>query len=191
MSLKPALRIAVVMVAAAGPAQAIEFNQVGPAKSRLDFVTRQMGVPVDGSFRKFATQLRFDPAKPNEAKAEIEIDLASIDAGSKDANDEVVGKAWFNTKQFPTAKFVSASVRPLGNNRFEVAGKMTIKGRTQNTVAPFTFKQDANRGYFDGAFTLKRADFGIGEGVWADYGTVANEIQIKFHFEAAEGAARK
>ena len=64
------------------------------------------------------------------AAAELEIDLASIDAGSKDANDELAGKACFNTKVFPVAKFVLTSVKPLGDNRFEVAGKMTIKGRT-------------------------------------------------------------
>jgi polyisoprenoid-binding protein YceI len=191
MFFKRSLLIAGLALSAAGSAQAIEFTQTDSAKSSLKFVTRQMGVPVDGLFRKYATQLRFDPAKPTEAKADIEIDLASIDAGSKDANDEVAGKAWFNTKQFPTAKFVSGSVRALGNNRFEVAGKMTIKGRTRDVVAPFSFKQDANRGIFDGAFTLKRADFAIGEGVWADFETVANEIQIKFHFEAALAAAKK
>lgn len=191
MFMKRTVLSAALVLATAGSAQAVEFNQVDSARSSLKFVTRQMGVPVDGSFRKFATQLRFDPAKPAEGKAEIEIDLPSIDAGSQDANDEVVGKAWFNVKQFPTAKFVSSSVRALGNNRFEVAGKMTIKGRTQDVAAPFTFKQDANRGVFDGGFTLKRADFAIGEGPWADFGAVANEIQIKFHFEAVLAAAKK
>ena len=40
------------------------------------------------------------------------------------------------------------------------------------------------QGLVDGAFVLKRADFAIGEGSWSDFGTVANEIQIKFHFLA-------
>jgi hypothetical protein len=31
---------------------------------------------------------------------------------------------------------------------------------------------------------LKRADYGIGEGMWADFGTVANEVQIKFQLVA-------
>ncbi|MBS0465139.1 MAG: YceI family protein, partial [Proteobacteria bacterium] len=38
---------------------------------------------------------------------------------------------------------------------------------------------------------LKRGDYGIGEGMWADYGTVANEVQIKFRLVAAAAAGKK
>ena len=81
-------------------------------------------------------------------------------------------------------------MKPLGGDKYEVAGKLTIKGRTQDVVAPFTFRQDGGNGIFDGGFTLKRLDFGVGDGAWADVGTVANEVQIKFHIVAA-AAARK
>jgi polyisoprenoid-binding protein YceI len=153
-----------------------------PAGAELpqSFVSKQMNVPVDGKFTSFRSKLAFDPARPAAAKAEFEIDLASIDAGSKDANDEVAGKAWFNTKAFPVAKFVATTVKPLGNNRFEVAGKMSIKGKTLDLVTPVTVSQQGNSASFDGSLVLKRADYGIGDGIWADFGTVANEIQIKF-----------
>lgn len=178
-------------IATIGNAQAIEYSQTDAARSNLKFVSKQMGVPVDGQFRKFAAQVKFDPAAPAQASATLDIDLASIDAGSKDANDEVAGKAWFNVKAHPTARFVSSSVKPLGGDRYEVAGRMTIKGRSQDVSAPFTFKPNGNSASFDGGFVLKRADFGIGEGPWADFGTVANEIQIRFRFEVAAATAKK
>ncbi len=165
-------------------AQAAEFTSIQADKSSLSFVYKQMGVPVDGHFKKFNTQFTFDPAKPANAKASFDLDLASIDAGSEEANDEVAGKDWFNTKAFPKATFVSTGIKPLSTNRYEVSGKMTIKGRTQNIAAPFTFNPQGNAAIVDGAFVLKRADFAIGEGSWSDFGTVANEIQIKFHFLA-------
>ena len=173
------------------PAQAVEFGAVQADKTQVAFTYKQMNVPIDGKFKKTAASIAFDPAKPQAAKATLEIDLASIDAGSQEANDEVAGKLWFNTKAFPKATFVSSGVKALGNNRFEVAGKLTIKGKTQDATAPFTFKQDGANGVFDGTFTLKRADFAIGEGMWADFGTVANDIQIKFHLVAAPAAAAK
>ncbi len=173
----------------AGTAHAVEFKQVDAAKSTLAFNTKQMGVPVPGSFKKFSTQIAFDPAKPTAASTTLDIDLASIDAGSKDANDEVVGKQWFNVNAFPTAKFVSTGVKALGGNRFEALGKMTIKGQTRDVVAPFTFKQDGANGVFDGAFVLKRMDYNIGEGPWSDFSAVANEIEIKFHVVATPAAA--
>ncbi|GAB2181569.1 YceI family protein [Denitratisoma sp. agr-D3] len=160
---------------------AVEFNAVQADKSAITFAYKQMGVGMEGHFKKFSAQLAFDPAKPTAAKAVLDVDLASIDTGSAEANDEVAGKQWFNTKAYPTAHFASSSVKALGGNRYEVAGQLTIKGRTQTVTAPTTVTVQGKAASFDGTFTLKRADFAIGEGPWADFGTVANEIQIKFH----------
>ncbi|MGE5489893.1 MAG: YceI family protein [Actinomycetota bacterium] len=176
---------AVALAAAFANAHSAEFGQILADKSNLTFISKQMGVPVEGRFRKFNAALAFDPAKPAQANAKMDVDLSSIDAGSKDANDEVAGKSWFNVKLFPTASFVSTGVKPLGGDRYEVAGKLTIKGKSQDVVAPATFKQEGGNGVFDGGFVLKRLDFAIGEGPWSDVGTVANEVQIRFHLVAA------
>ena len=172
-------------------AQAAEFNQLQPQQSEVAFVFTQMNVPIDGKFRQFTGKLSFNPAKPTLAKAEISIALASIDAGSDEANDEVAGKLWFDTKTYPSANFVATEIKPLGDNRFNVTGTMRIKGKTHTVSTPATFTQDGNRAVFAGSFILKRADFGIGEGVWADFGTVANEIQIKFKLVATAAAGKK
>ena len=181
------LAIALIGMLVVTPTQSAEFNAIATDKSSLVFVYKQMNVPVEGRFKKFSAQISFDPAKPAAAKAALDVDLASIDAGSSEADDEVAGKAWFNTKTYPQAKFVSTGVKALGGNRYEVSGKMSIKGRTQEVSAPFTFTPQGNGAVVDGAFVLKRADFAIGEGAWADFGTVANEIQIKFRFLASAG----
>lgn len=178
--------LTLTLFAAAAPAQAVEYGPVLADKSSVTFTSKQMGVPVDGRFRKFAATLAFDPAKPAAASARIEIDLASIDAGSSDANDEVAGKQWFNIKAFPAATFVSSSVRALGGDRYEAVGKLGIKGRTQDVTLPFTVRHDAAGATFDGSFVLKRLDFAIGEGAWSDVATVANEVQIRFHLVAAK-----
>jgi len=166
-------------------AQAAEFNQVQADKSAINFVYQQMGVKLDGKFRKFAARLNFDPAKPTEAKATIDVDLASVDTGAQEGDDEVAGKPWFNTKAFPTAQFVSGPVKALGGNRYEVAGKLTIKGKTQDVVVPATFTEQGKTGVFDGSFTIRRADFSIGEGAWAKFDIVANDVQIKFRITAS------
>ncbi len=162
-------------------AGAAEYKSLVLAKSQIRFTYKQMGVPVDGQFRKFQSQISFDPAKAANAKVSFEIDLASIDAGSSEANQEVAGKQWFNTKAFPSAQFVADSVKALDGNRYEVGGKLTLKGRTQplRTVATLTPAEGGAR--FEGQLSLKRGDFAIGEGPWADYATVANEVLIRFN----------
>lgn len=170
---------------AASSVSAVEYSQVLAEKSAINFGYKQMGVPLEGKFKKFASKVVFDPAKPEAASASFDIELASIDTGSSEADDEVVNKEWFNAKAYPVAKFVSSGVKPLGGNRYEVQGKLTIKGKTLPVTAPFTYRTDATNGIFDGSLTIKRLDYAIGEGEWKDVSTVANEIQIKFHIVAA------
>ena len=171
-------------LATAFSAQAVEYSQVQIDKSAIAFVYKQMGVAVDGKFKKFASQLNFDPAKPTAAKATFEVDLASVDTGAPEGDQEVAGKPWFNTKAFPTAKFVSTGVKALGGNKYEVAGQLSIKGKTQDVVVPATFTAQGNSGVFDGSFTIRRADFSIGEGSWAKFDIVANDVLIKFRITA-------
>lgn len=173
----------------AGAVQAVEFNTVQLDKSQITFVSRQMGVPVDGQFRKFSAQVAFDPDRPATGRTQIEIDLAGIDAGSAEANDEVKGKAWFNVREFPTARFVSSGVQALGKGRFEARGQMTIKGRSHEVVAPFTFRQDGSAAVLDGSIPIRRLQYGVGEGAWSDTATVADEVVV--HFRFIVGAARK
>ena len=170
---------------------ALEFNQVQIGESSVTFGYKQMNVPLDGKFKKFSSAIQFDPAKVAGAKARLEIEVGSIDTGSAEGDDAVAGKLWFNAKAFPTASFVSTSLKALGGNRYEAAGKLTIKGKTLDVVAPVNFSSTGTRGLFDGGFTIKRLDYAIGEGEWADLGTVANEIQIKFHIVVNASPAKK
>jgi len=177
--------IAVLGLGISLSAHATEYGLLQADKSSLGFTYKQMNVPVDGSFKRFKAQLSFDPAQPTHASAAFDIEVASIDVGSAEGNGEVSGKLWFNTASFPIARFVSTGVKPLGNNRYEIAGKLSIKGKTLDVVAPVGFKQDGANGVFEGALSIRRADYAIGEGMWADYGTVANDVQIRFRLVAA------
>lgn len=168
-------------------ASAVEYKAIAPEKSKVSFQYKQMGVAMDGQFKKFAAQLSFDPAKPAAARAQIEIDLASVDAGSSEADDEVVGKAWFNTKAFPKATFVSREVKATGANQFEVTGTLSIKGKSQDIKFPLKHMPQGSAGVFTGDFVIRRADFSIGEGTWAKFDVVANDIPIHFQLTAISG----
>lgn len=181
--------LSLLLLSTPAAVQAVEYTRVLTEQSRIGFVSRQMGVPVEGQFRRFHVQLAFDPARPEAARASLEIDLASIDAGSREANEEVVGRNWLNTSQFPTARFQSTGLRHLGGNRYELRGPMTLKGRTGELVLPVTFTPAGSGGVIEGGFVLRRLAWGIGEGPWGDPGTVADEVQVRFRLVVAEAAA--
>ena len=145
-----------VLLMSALPGQAVEYAVVQAGRSSVGFVSKQMGVPVEGRFRSVAVQLAFDPARPEKAAASIEIDVGSVDAGGPEVNEEVRRKPWFDARTHPVARFVSGTVRTLGGNRYEVTGRMTLKGRTREVSAPFVMRMDGGFAVFEGAFVLKR-----------------------------------
>jgi len=161
-------------------AQAQSVDTIDIARSAITFVATQMGVPAEGSFKRFTARVEFDPAHLAASQARIEIELDSFESGITEVDTEVRRKAWFNTARFPTATFVSSALRSLGGHRYEATGKMTIKGRTREVTVPFSVRQDGGAAVFEGALPLRRLDYGIGEGPWADTETVADEVQIGF-----------
>lgn len=168
-------------------AHAVEYSIIDPDASRLAFTYRQMSVNMDGSFSQLqARQFSFDPSAPEAAHVVIEIPLAGIDAGYGEANAELKKSEWLNTAAHPVAKFESSKVEALGANRYAVTGQLSIKGKTREVTAPFTFSVKGSTGIFDGVLSFSRADFAIGEGQWRDAGIVANDIQVKFHVVAGQ-----
>ena len=171
-------------LALAMQAQAAPYTAIVPAKSSVTFSYKQMGVAMDGRFKKFAAQVNFDPAKAEQAKVSFEVDLASVDAGSSEADDEVVTKSWFNAAAFPKAQFVAKQFKQTAPHQYEVQGTLSIKGLTREVKFPMKHTAQGKDGLLTGGFTLKRADFSIGEGMWAKFDVVANDIQVNFSITA-------
>lgn len=170
-----ALAFATAVVASPAAAQ-----QVVPAQSEIGFVSKQMGVPVEGKFRKWTAQIAFDPKKPEAGKVSFTIDTGSASFGAPETDAEMPKATWFNVAKFPQATFQSSGIKALGGGKFEVRGKLAIKGSTQDAVVPVTVTQSGAASTATGVFTIKRLDFKIGEAEWADTSMVANEVQVKF-----------
>ena len=170
--------LAVASLLATAPALADQ--KLVPAQSEIQFVSKQMGVPVEGHFKKFDAQIAFDPAKLATSKIAFTVDTGSATLGVPESDAELPKAPWFNVAKFPQATFQSTGIKALGGGKFEVAGKLTIKGQTQDVVAPATLTQSGATTTATGTFTLKRLAFKIGEGEWTDTSMVANDVQVKF-----------
>ncbi|MCY1423702.1 Protein YceI [compost metagenome] len=182
--LQSAVLAVVLTLAGIDGAHAVQYKNVNATASQISFTYTQMGARVYGTFNKFEARLDFDSLDPQAAHAELIIELASIDAGSSDANSELQKPGWFNTAVYPQATFVSSSVTPIAENLYEVSGQLALKGQTREVSAQIALKPDNDIGVFNGEFILKRGDFGIGDGEWGDYGIISNDIHIKFRVVA-------
>ncbi|CAG2141899.1 YceI family protein [Cupriavidus plantarum] len=164
----------------------LAWAQVDTAKSAVTATARQIGVPMEGKFRKFDATVDFDPNKLATSSAKIEIDVSSFEIGDAETSKEVKGREWFDAAKYPKATFQSTSIKSSGAGKLDVAGKLTIKGKTVDVVVPATYRQDAAGQVFDGVLPIKRTAFNIGEGEWKDTSVVADDVQIKFHIVTAK-----
>jgi polyisoprenoid-binding protein YceI len=177
-----AMNLAAVLLSAAFAASAAAQPEAPllPAQSEVTFVTKQMGVPVDGRFKKFEAKLKLDPKKPESGSVAIHIDMLSASLGVPETDSEMPKPTWFNAAKFPHASFESTSIQGLGGGKFEVSGKLTIKGTVRDLLLPVTITQNGANSTATGSFNLKRLEFKIGEGEWADTTVVANDVKVGF-----------
>nr|WP_256578607.1 YceI family protein [Pseudomonas sp. NS1(2017)] len=175
-----------LILAYGSSAQAVEYKDVNRTASQISFTYKQLGQRVYGTFSEFEGTLTFDTQKPEAGHALLKIQLASIDAGSPDANDELQRASWFDTATFPVGVYESTGVKTLGDNRYTISGNLTIKGTTRPVDVDVVLKEQSGIGVFDGEFVLKRGDFKIGEGEWAGNSVVSNDINIKFKMVAPQ-----
>ena len=176
LTLAAALVGAMARPAAAQPKPAV----LVPAGSEIGFTTKQMGVPVDGKFSAFSAQIVLDPKKPETGAVSFSIDTGSARFGSAELDAEVPKPTWLSVALFPKATFQSSSVKPAGAGRFEVAGKLTIKGSVRDITVPVQVLQSGSTSTASGAFTIKRLEFKVGEGEWTDTSLLANDVQVRF-----------
>ena len=175
LTVAAALFAAVAQPAAAQPRPA----QLQPG-SEIAFTTKQMGVPVEGKFGKFTAQITLDPKKPETGTVAFSIDTGSARFGSAELDAEVPKPTWLNVPKFPQASFQSSSIKAAGPGRFEVAGKLSIKGAQHDVVVPVQLTQAGATSTATGTFAIKRLSFKVGEGEWTDTSMLADDVQIRF-----------
>ncbi len=175
--LKPwCLAAALALAPCAAAAQSVDL-----ARSEITFGFRQENVPGTGKFRKFTAEVGFDAARPEAMRAAVEIDVASVDLGGDPGwNADIQAPSWFNTRQFPKASFVASGAKALGGGRFEAPAKFTMKGVTRDVTASFTAQLESGGTLLEGTVPLKRTDFKVGDGAWADTSVVANDVAVRF-----------
>lgn len=148
-----------------------------------------------GQFASFDAKLKLDPAKPQNASVEAEIDPTSIVIPAPPAGfkEELIGEKWLNAKAFPKITFRSTKVEVLKNNKARITGDLTLHGVTKPVVlnAKFNggykgmppYEQSARVG-FSAEGVFNRSDFGISYGIPEKGTTMGVSDAVTFQIEA-------
>ncbi|UYB53523.1 YceI family protein [Xanthomonas sp. AM6] len=170
-----AVAASLVAMLAAAPAFAADYVQA-PGSS-LVFASKYDGEVFTGQFPGFDTKLSFDPANLAASKLEVAIPLAGAKSGNADRDSTLQGADFFNVAKFATAHYRADKFRALGNNQYAADGTLELRGVTKPVTLTFTWTPGAQP-VLAGKATVKRLDFGVGGGDWADTKTIPNETAI-------------
>jgi len=151
-----------------------------PEESQIEFIVKEMGIPVSGKFKQFETAIDINATKPEKSHAEIKVNVESLTTGNEEADTIALAPEWLDKTHYPYATFKSVSIHALDNGNYETHGSLEIRNQTRPIVFKFnsTFQNDGKT-ILTGEFIIKRSEYGIGGGIWNEEGVVSEDIPVK------------
>jgi polyisoprenoid-binding protein YceI len=148
--------------------------------SSLTFTFDQAGAASNGSFRQFSTELVHDEKSPTTGSLDVKVQIASIDTQDQERNDMLVGADLFDARKFPTAQYTARSFARSTAGDLEAVGKLTLRGVTKDLRLPLRIVPTAAGLELSGTTSIKRLDYGVGQGDWQSTEGVADEVKIQY-----------
>lgn len=170
---------------------------VDPSHSHVGFVARHaMVTKVRGSFNEFSATATFDPSDLAATKAEVSVDVASIDTRSEQRDGHLKSGDFFDVETFPKLTFASTSVEQTDEETLRVTGDLTIKDTTKPITIDFTFTGAATDPFgnervgFEGSVVVNRKDWNLTWNAALETGgvLVSDKVTLEFDLSAIKSA---
>ena len=194
LALTAFLAVAVSPYTASGAAPAgVPHYVVDPAKSTLQFTFLQAGAKNQGHFTRFPVTFDFSPESLAASRLEVTVQMSSFTTGDQERDETLRGDDLLAVSKYPQAQFTATQITKTANG-FEALGKLTLRGTTRDLRVPFTFRTATENGttvgYMNGRTTVRRLDFGVGQGDWKATDQVGNDVEVAFALRLTAAAPR-
>jgi polyisoprenoid-binding protein YceI len=173
--------VLLLALALPGLAAATDYT-VQPAASTLGFSGTFQGETFNGHFDKWNAAIRYDAADLTQAAFDVTVTLASVKTGDSDRDSALPGSDFFDVAKFPKAHFVTTGFRQVGG-KVIADGTLTLHGISKPVSLDVTFKPQAGGATLDVAGTVKRLDFGVGTGDYADTSVIGGDVKVTAHLQ--------
>jgi len=182
----PALLLATALLSsrvAAADAPGVRHYVLDPARSSLEFTFLQAGAQNKGRFKSLQVSFDFAPDNLAASHLDVVVEINSLDSGDEERDDTLRSADLLAASKFPQAHFAAAQIARSAAG-YEAIGKLTLRGVTRDARIPFTFRtateNGAPVGYMSGKTSLRRLDYGVGQGDWRATDQVPNEVGVSF-----------
>ncbi len=152
-------------------------------QSKVIFHYSYTGDPYQGEFRNVDAVFNIDPMNPGSCEFTVTIPIGELWLDSPEAIDYLLDIELFDVDQFPTATFVAEECRLTSMDSFTSSGNLTIRNVTRPMSFPFTLSVENNDGVIgfrlNSRVTIRRLEYGVGQGYWASTAEIPNDIDIE------------
>ncbi|MDE2196099.1 MAG: YceI family protein [Gammaproteobacteria bacterium] len=152
-----------------------------PQAGGIVFTGTQAGAPVQGTFSDYDGRVCIGSGDPADSRIRVSVRTASVDTQLPELDAALRGPDFFDSARWPQAVFESESVKSMGQGRYQVTGKLTLRDVTREISVPVRFTPAAGGGArLAGRLSFARLDYHIGLGQWADTGWVGDRVELAF-----------
>jgi polyisoprenoid-binding protein YceI len=168
------MRTLILALAIVLPAAAAEPYEIHAASSgRLALTVEKTGLYRGEKhfflFEKYDGRLLFDPQKPEASQVQLTIDSRSlickddwVSAGDLKKVQQTALDDMLAVKQYPMMTFASTSIKPLGGDRYDAQGTLTIRGLPKPILMTVQLNAaDPKALRIDGSATIKLSDYNL------------------------------
>lgn len=154
--------------------------------SELSFEASYDGEPVPGRFERFSVTARFEPTRPAEGAIHVVVDLDSVATGNGELDAELRKPVWFDSASNAQALYRTDAIRVLADGSYVASGQLHLKGSVAPVSLRFVWEDGGDQASLRGAFRMRgaskvrRGDFDVGSGEWADSDLVAQDVLVRF-----------
>lgn len=168
------------MLALALPGVAPATDYAVQPGSTLGFTGSFQGAAFQGSFKQWNASIRYDPAQLARARFDVSVQLASVAVPDKDQQAALPGVNFFDVARYPSARFVTTGFRNAGG-KVIADGTLTLRGVTKPVNLAVSFVPNGDGATLDVTTVLKRLDFGVGSGDFADTSVIGADVKVQAH----------
>jgi polyisoprenoid-binding protein YceI len=161
------------------------------AHSNVGFSVRHMMISnVRGAFGKVSGEVSYDPARPEQTRLSVTVDVASIDTREEKRDAHLRSADFFDADSHPHMTFVSRAVRQ-GGGGLQLVGDLTIRGTTREITLAIDDLTPEHTDPWGGRRigatargSIRRSDFGMRWNAALEAGGVLVADEVKIEIEA-------
>lgn len=157
--------------------------QVDAAHSTLTFTNTYQTVTYTGQFHRFNAKIEYDPNDLAHAKFDVTIDISSLDTRNGERDHAALGADFFDVGKFPEAHFVTTAFHKSTDGKVVADGTLTLRGITKPVALFVRFVPNGDAATLDVSAQVRRLDFGIGAGEWADPAMIGDGVTVRGHLQ--------